>query len=752
MTIKNPFTSRLLAAETSREGDRATTLEAVYAYEVEPEPMSLSGSGGAERVYGGIVTANYFAALGTQPRLGRLLQDSDDAVVGGSAVTVISHELWERRFGSSPAIVGQAISLNSHPFQIVGVAPRGFQGTTVLRSDLWIPVSMIHEGSPRRSAGALTSRGSSWLFMGARLKPGATAAQASAELASIGAALEREYPEANEGRGYKAMPLGLLPGQRNMVAGFLGLLMGIVGLVLMIACVNVAGMLLARAASRQREIAIRIAVGAGRARLIRQLLTETSMLFLAGGCLGLVLTKWLTALLLSVLPQLPVPLAVEIGTDWRVVAFATVVSLAAALLAGLAPAVQASRADLVPALKADAMNAAPSRLRLRNAFVIGQIAMSLMLVIAGGLFLRAIGHALDLNPGFDQTSVDVVSADLSLAGFRQGTGEQFARDLVARTRAIPGVESASLATDLPLDGGRSGMGSITVPGRQPPDGQDSFPADWNAIEPGYFRTLRLPLLRGRDFSDGDAAGSPRVAIINEVFARALWPGGDAVGRQIRVNMTGTPEPATIVGVTSDARLISRDAPAAPAIYVPYAQRFTPRVWLVVRHAGAVSAIPQVRALVRDMNPNLPVTQAMPLDQVTALGLIPLRIALSVAGTLGVVGLLLAAIGIYGVTSYAVSRRTREIGIRIALGANRTTVMSMVLRQGLGLAATGIAIGLALAAAGSGLLQGLLFGIRGLDPLTFAGACLLFTIITLAASYLPARRATAVDPMVALRND
>src|SRR6266542_4176811 len=729
---------------------RSTTLQDIYAYRVEPEAMSLTAGSGAERVYGMVVTANYFNVLGVRPALGRLLQDSDDRADAAHAVAVLSYDTWKRRFGADPAIAGQVITINSRPFMVAGVAPAGFQGTTMMKADLWVPMSALAAAVPRMNPDIFKSRRSVWLAMGARLKDGVSVRQADAEVRTIGRALEQEHPDDNRGKGFAVETSALIPGQMNMVAGFMGLLMVIVGLVLLIACVNVAGMLLARGVARRREIAVRVAIGARPGRLIRQLLTETAILFIVAGAIGVVLTSWLTSLLLALIPSLPVPVGLDIRVDWRVSAFAIVLSLAAALLSGLVPALQASRSDLVPALKTEGLGSGPSsRLRLRNAFVVGQVTMSLMLVIVAGLFLRALQHASEIQPGFDEQRVDVVQLDLSLAGYKQATGQPFVRDFIERTRALPGVESATTTVDLPLDGGRMGFGPIKVPGKTPPRG-DAFWADWNVVEPGFFRTLKLPLLRGRDFSDGDTSTSQPVAIVNEAFTRMIWPGEEALGRQIVVEGDNGPRTVTIVGVASDARLIWLTGNVEPYIYVPCAQRCSARVALLVRTVDGHNVIPEIRQLLRSMNPNLPITEAMPLSSVTAIGLVPQRIAASVAGSLGLVGLLLAAIGIYGVTAYAVSRRTREIGIRIALGADSRAVMRLILRQGLVLAAIGVAIGIAIAAAGSKLLESLLFGVRGLDPLTFGGACLLFAAVTLVASYVPARRAMSVDPMIALR--
>jgi predicted permease len=723
---------------------RVTTLSGLYAHQLEPSPMSLGGAGEAERVYGTLVSGSYFSSLGVTAHLGRLLRDEDDLAIGGNPVLVLSHDLWSRRFAGDSRIVGRSVAINGYPFTVVGVAPPGFQGTTILKGDLWIPLAMLTQAMPDRRATLFTSRGATWLFMGGRLKDGVTVEQANAELGSIGAALQKEHPSTNQEMTFQAAPIAIGPGMTGLVAGFIGLLMGIVTLLLLIACVNLAGMMLARGASRSREIAVRLAIGAGPGRIARQLLTETAVLFVVGCAAGLVLSRWLTALLLSVLPQLPVPLSVQITTDWRVVSFTVVMSIAAAVLCGLAPALQARRTSLVGSLKSDSLGGRTSRLRLRNVFVVGQVTMSLVLVIAAGLFMRALDHAASTPTGFDQRNVEVVSLDLSLGRLTAETGRAFARELLQRTRSLPGVQHAAIAADLPLDGGRMGFGSARVPG-----GDRDIPADWNIVEPGFFRTLDVGVVRGRDFDPRDTGSAPPVVIVNEAFARAAWPGADPIGRQLETDTTEGVRRVTVVGIAQDARFMSVAEPARPYIYAPLGQVYQGRIHLLVKTSG-VTAIPGVRALVREMNPNLPVTEALPLSDVTALGTIPQRIAAAIAGTLGVVGLLLAATGIYGVTSYAVSRRTHEIGIRVALGAERRDVMRLMLRQGATLAAIGVAIGLGLAAAAGQVVESLLYGISGVDPLTFGGACALFLVVGLIATYIPARRALQVDPMVALR--
>jgi predicted permease len=587
--------------------------------------------------------------------------------------------------------------------------------------------------------------------MGGRLRDGVTIQQANAELATLAATLEREHPDSNARMGFTAQPVAVVPGMTNILTGFIGLLMAIVTLLLLIACVNLAGMLLARGAARGREIAVRLAIGAGRGRIARQLLTETAVLFVVGAIAGLALSQWLTKLLLTVLPQLPVPVSVEITTDWRVVVFTVLMSLAASIVCGMAPALQARRMSLVPSLKGDAFGGQPSKLRLRNIFVVGQVTLSLVLVVTAGLFIRALERAASTPSGFDQRNVEVVSLDLSLARYDDRTGRAFVQELLRRARALPVVRSAAIAIDLPLDGGNMGFGTLRVPGSPGADREGNVPADWNIIEPGFFETLGMRLARGRDFDARDVTGAPPAIIVNEAFARAAWPDADPVGRQVESDAFGERSMLTVVGVAADTRMRSIGEPARPYVFVPLGQLYLSRMHLLVRTNGQPASA-EIRSLVRSMNPNLPITEALPLSDVTALGTIPQRIAGAISGTLGIVGLLLAAIGIYGVTSYAVNQRTREIGIRVALGADSSDVLRLVLRQGLMLAGAGVAIGIALAALGSQLLRSLLFGISGVDPLTFGGACLLFAVIALLASYIPARRALAVDPMAALRNE
>jgi predicted permease len=721
---------------------RNTVFTDVYAFRFDAAPMSLGGANGAERIYGSMVTNNYFETLGVQPALGRLFTRDDREEAGAAPVVVLTHHFWTRRFRRDANIVGKPILINGHPFTVIGVAPEGFRGTTLFSADLWVPMSMVAEATPRRGEGMLTSREAVWLLMGGRLKPGITRERAQAELALIGKALEREYPQENRGRGIRVAALSPVPGNGAPIAAFLGGLMIVAALVLAIACANVAGVLLARATSRRREIAMRLALGAGRGRLIRQMLVESTTLFIAGGILGIGLARLMTNLLFSLLPALPVPIDITLSLDARVLLFTVALSLAAALLCGLVPAFNASKGNVVSSLKVDA-GSAPERQRLRNLFVIAQVALSVVLVVGAGLFVRALQRAHRIDPGFDARNVELASLDLSLGGYTETTGPVFARELIAGVRAIRGVQSATLSAVLPLGMGGMGMGRLDLPG-----GPEDITADWNVVEPDYFATLRTPLLRGRDFDVRDREGAPSVAIVNETMARRLWPNQDAIGKVLTFERTRT---LTVIGVARDAKYRSLGDEARMFIYVPMQQQYTPRVTIVARSNGQRIA-PEIRALVASMNSNLPIVTSQTLDEFTKFGLVPQRVAASMSGGLGIVGLLLAAMGVYGVTAYMVTSRTREIGIRVALGAGRRDVLGMVLRRGMLLVGIGIAAGTLLAAAASRVLGSLLFGLPPTDPVTFSAAIALFCTIGLAACYVPARRATEIEPALALRSE
>jgi predicted permease len=723
-------------------------LSGIYGIDLEPSSVALGGEKGAERVYGTLVSGNYFQVLGVTPQVGRLLTPDDDKAPGASPVTVLSDRLWRRRCNADPSIVGETIVLNGNRFTVVGVAPVGFRGTTLLSPELWAPLTMAVEIQPRMSARMFTLRNGSWMLMGGRLAPGVSLEQAQAEITAIAKRLEETYPDSNREMGWKLMGATPVPGELSTyLSAFMAILGAIVGLVLLVASINVAGMMLARAAARRRETAVRLALGASRLQLVRQLLIESLAVFLIGGVAGLLTARWMTSVLLALLPSLPIPLTLALPLDARIMAFGLAVTCVAGLATGLAPALQASKPDLVDTLKGG-RELTFGRFRLRQALVAAQVAGSVLLIVVAGLFARALQHASTINPGFDTTNVEIVALDLSLARHNDTTGPAFLRQVIARIEAMPGVQSATAAIDLPLDGGRFGMGNVWAAGKTEKEAVD---LDWDVVEPGYFRTLRIPLVRGRDFSPSDTKNRPDVAIVNEVAAARLWPGLDPIGRRLIRSLEEGQREVEVVGVERTGKYNALNEQPTAFIYLPYAQAYVPRVSLVIRTSGP-TAIPAVRALIAELNPNLPVIGTSTLDTMSTIALLPQRIAAGIAGALGAVALLIAGIGVYGVTAYSVARRTREFGIRVALGATPRDVLRLVFRQGALLTASGLGLGLLLALGSTQVLASMLFGVRAADPVTFGLAAAIFGALSLAASFVPARRALAIDPTVALRSE
>jgi predicted permease len=753
--------------------ERTKTLAAVFAYEFELQPVNLGHGDVAELAFANHVTPNYFTTLGVMPAAGRLFTPSDEGEAGAAPIAVLSHRVWLRRFNGDAAMVGRTIRINRHPFTVIGVAREGFHGTNVVAPDLWVPMAMadtLQPGTPR-----LVSRRHSGVGIGARLEPGMTTAQAAAELDTIARALAHENPTEDHRTRLRVAGLSSLPGPvAKVAAGFFALLLALVSVVLVIACANVAGVLLARAAARRREIAVRIAIGAGRARLMRQLLTETLLLFVLAGAAGLFLARQMTSLLLRVLPAFPVPIDMSPPLDGRVIVFTGGLSLVAAVLAGLAPALHASRADVVSGLK-DESQGPPERLRTRNAFVIAQIAFSILLVILAGLLMQGLQRSGSINRRFDPRGVEVVSIDLSRGGYTPAAGALFARDLMERLRMLPGVEAATLSEFPPAAGGW--LVRLNVPGVSPADGQAFVAGVWNAVDASYFTTLRIPFLAGRDFNAADRASAEPVVIVSETAARTLWPGQDPIGKYlVRYGASAESDGASrirVVGVARDLTsatggrpTVIRDLRPAGAggtgpaeivrdtvpltMYVPLQQHYIPRLTMLVRTGDGKPKASEIRALVRTMDPDLLLPSVQSLEAQSGPGYVQLRIAAPIAASLGLVGLLLASMGIYGVTAYTTARRTREIGIRMAMGAGRADILQMVLRHGMSLVVVGSVLGMALAGAATRLFARLLFGVAPLDPVTFGGAALLFAVIGLAACYVPARRATRIQAIDALR--
>ena len=729
---------------------RTTTLEHVYAHPLFPKDMTVESENGAEKVVGDVVTTNYFAALGARPAIGRLFLPEDSDALGASPLVVLSHRYWVRSFHGDPSIVGQTIRLNRFPMTVLGVAAEGFQGTTVVAVDLWVPMSMVTSVTGSVPA-SLENRGAGWVVMGARLKPGASIQQATADVASIDRVLRQEYPDHNP-RPLRLLPASPMADKMPLAAAALILLGAIASAVLVIACANVAGLLLARASGRGREMALRLAVGASRFRLIRQLLTETVLLFALGAAAGLAVARAMTTALLSLLPALPIPVHLSLALDWRVVVLACGLALVAALLSGLAPALYASRADVSTVLK-DGAQGVSARLRMRSAFVVAQVSLSLVLVFVGGLFTRALEQASSTNAGFDARGVEVASIDISMGRDEEAAGLSVARELTERVRQVAGVASASMARMLPLANESMGMG-LSLPGAAPQTGgQAEIAGNGNIVMPGYFTAMRIPLRAGRDFTDQDATGAPLVAIVGEAAARRFWPDQDPIGKRLIVNGGSRPgSTIQVVGVAQDIRYRALDFGTVPFVYLPLRQHYTSNLILVVRSVDGRSVTAPVRSAVSGISSDLPALSMQSLDDVVAIALTPQRMGAYVAGSLGLVGVLLAALGIYGVTAYTVSRRAREIAIRTALGAQRGAIMRLVLRQAISLTTIGCAIGLVVGVIAGRVLSMLLVGVSPLDPATLGGAVLLSVAVALAGAYVPISRAMRIEASDALRSE
>ena len=721
--------------------DRNTVFSGLAAYQLTPGAIHLEGAQGAERVFATLVSGNYFEVLGVQPAIGRFFLPEEDGG-GGAPVAVLSHRLWQERFASDPGAVGAPLRLNGQVFTVVGVAAAGFAGSSFLASDLWLPIATQPAAFP--SAGDMLGRREAvWLVGIGRLQPGTAFPAASAAMGLLARQLEEAYPDVNEGKGVVLLPSSRVPGDfGQLVRRFSAILMAIVVLVVLVASLNLAGMLIARAAARRRELAVRQALGAGCARLVRLLMTEMAVLALLGGAAGLLLSLWMTPLLRALLPQAPLPVLVDIAPDWRVVAFALLLPVVTVGLAALVPALQAARAEVIEGLK-DAATA--GRARLRSVLAVAQVALSLLLVVAAGLLLRALDRAAKIDPGFDPDGVQVVSLDLSLAGLDDETGPVVLDRLREEIAALPGVASVATAADLPLDLSGLGLGGIVVPGRLPPDGEDSFSADWNVVSPGYFRTVGPRLLRGRDFGAEDVRGGARVAIVNETAAASLWPDEEALGKEFQ----NQGAPVRVIGVAANAKYRSLAEAPRLFVYVPASQTYMPRLSLLARSEPA-AFYPAVRELVRRADPRLAIVTARPLTEIAALQMMPLRLAASVAGSLGGFALLLSALGLYGVCAWSVTRRTREIGVRVTLGASPAAIARIIALEGLRLAALGCVAGLLGALAAVRLISSLLFGMSAFDPAAFVAGAVVLAAVASIACWLPARRAARLDPVRALR--
>ncbi|HEY7686434.1 MAG TPA: ABC transporter permease [Gemmatimonadales bacterium] len=717
-----------------------------------PRPFNLSAGGETQRTWGEEVSDNYFDVLGIRPVSGRFFRAEEGLRAGDEPVAVIGDGLWRQRFGSDPALIGRSVRINGHPFTVIGIAPPGFAGLVRgLKTDLWTP--FLFHGLLNIGTSDLTSRGSRGLLLIGRLKPGVAPSTAKARFDVLARGLHEAFPDdwtdvQDRSRVITVTPerdARVSPAARGPVIGFIGMLMAVVGLVLLICCANVANLLLARAAGRTHELAVRLALGAKRSRLIRQLLTESVLLAGLGGLAGVLVALWTTGLLMGFQPSLPIPVALDLTPDVRVLGFTVLVALATGIVFGLAPALKATRPDLVPMLKDQTavLGTGRRRLSLRDALVMGQVAVSLVLLVMAGLFLRSLGKARSMDPGFDPRGIILLSTQLSVQGYDSSRAHAFYEQLLERARGLPGVRAASLAEEVPLSLA-TGRRGVQIDGYVPRPGEDlEFPA--NTVSDGYFRAMSIPIVRGREFESRDRAGAPLVAIVNETFARRFWPGQDPLGKRI-----GWPDAwREVVGIARDGKYGSLGEEPRPYFYSPLAQRPATDLTLHVRAADPAAVQPVLGALVRQLDADLPV-RITSMEEHLGLTLLSQRIGATLLGIFGALGVLLASIGLYGVLAYTVARRTREIGVRIALGAAAKDVRRLVVGHALRLVGVGAAVGLVLAFIAGRLAAGFLFGVAPADLVTFVVVPLLLGAVALVASWIPSLRATTLDPIAALR--
>jgi putative ABC transport system permease protein len=720
---------------------QATSFERMGGY--AGGAVTLTGYGEADGLDASFVTGEFFQTLGVQPLTGRPFTVSDN-VKGAAPVAILSEGLWRRRFAADPAILGRGITLDSTGFTVVGVMPASFEFPyQVDRPEIWLPMA-----ADPFVAGLMDGRGASFMNAVGRLRPGVTAAQAAGELAAIAARLAQQYPTSNAGRTVTAVPL-----RDDIVGDYrrgLVLLLGAVGVVLLIACANVANLLLARGAARQKEMAIRIALGAGRVRLIRQLLIESLALSIAAGIVGVILAMWGIAALVAATP-LEIPRLQAARIDTVVLTFTTLVSMATGIVFGVAPALQLSRPDHGDALNdAGRGSSGASAARTGRALVVAEIALSLVLLSGAGLLVRSFLHLQRVEPGF--TPQRAATMQLLLPGSRypdQQAQVRFFRQLADRAASAPGVRSAAVATTLPMSGSNLGAG-FTIDGRPLANPADRPTAAGFAISPDYLATMGIPLVRGRAFTAHDDENAPPVAIINEAMARRFWPGEDPIGRGLSSYGGVSRE---VVGVVGDVKTRELSEAAGPQLYTPFPQTPWPFLAVVARTDGDPAALTAtLRQAVAAVDPDLAAGDVRTIDDYLTQAVATPRFNATLIAGFAALALFLAGCGLYGVMSYSVAQRTREIGIRMALGAQPTDVRGMVVSQALRMGVTGLVIGVFAALAAARLLAGLLFDISPSDPATLATVCGMLLSVVLVAAYFPARRATRVDPMVALRSE
>ena len=735
-----------------------TVFRDLLAY--SPSIGALKARDRSRMALGEVVTGNYFQVLGVPAAIGRTLLPEDDRP-GAPRVTVISHAIWTRDFGRDPSALGRTLLIHGQPYTIVGVAPESFTGLVpMLQPEMWTTIAWVEDVEPAgiqdvvpspAGTSRLDRRGQRWLFMKGRLKEGETAARAQANLQTLMTRLAATHPKTNDQRPIAtAAGVRIHPDADRLLRPIAAGLFIALGLVLVIACANVANMLLARASGRQREIGIRLAIGASRRRLIQQLLTESLVLAALGAFAGITFAAFAIQLIASLPLPVPVPVALDLHIDLRVVFFTTLVATIAGLFAGLAPALRATRVDLAADMKGEATVAsAGRRWTMRDGLVVVQTAVTLVLLVAAGLLTRSILQAQRVDLGFRADGAAALGTELGLIGYDEERASALLARAAGRIAALPGVTSVARAVRQPL-AINFNRNTIFFPEKMVP-GDRGTPISATWVDQHYFETLDIPLLRGRDFNSGETPASSRVAIVNEAFARRYWPGQDALGRRFRTRTTDGPE-FEVVGVVADYKVETVGEKPTPYIHYALSQRtFTGEVLIARTASDAGVLLAAMRREVLALEPNAVFLDNQTMEAQVAASLLPARLAAQTLGIVGAVATLLAGAGLYGVIAYAVGRRTREIGIRLALGATPGDVLRMVMRQGLAIVLTGLAVGLALSWAASRALAAALYGIGAADPAAWAGAVAVMLAAAAVANYLPARRAARVNPSVALRS-
>jgi predicted permease len=717
----------------------------------------LSAGGPADHVYASCVTGNYFSALGLRPALGRLFFPGEGERPGEDTTVVLGYAYWKRKFGGDRAVIGKAVRLNGESATIIGVAPKGFRGTfSLLTMDAYLPMTMV--AKEQEIAGLFTDRTLRQITAMARLKPGVSLAAARSSVNVIAGRLAAQYGDADKGNFVRVLPEKLArptPEIGTLMPAVAALFLVLAAMVLLLVCVNVAGILLARATVRSREMAVRAALGAGRGRLVRQMLTEAILLSALGGAAGVILGGWASGSLGSLLPHTSVPVSFDFHFDWRVAMYSSAIVLFAGMIVGLWPALRSAGANLGEVLHEGGRgnSAGITRHRARSVLVAMQVAGSLVLLIVAALFARSLQRAEGMYLGFDPSHVAFVVTDPHEAGFDQARTERFNRQLEDRVRALPGVESASLSYTVPMSLLTNGT-HVYFEGRPLRPGQQAPMIVFNLVDPAYFGTMRVPLLRGRSFTDSDSESAVPIAIVNQTMAEDFWPGEDPIGKRFSVD-TAPGRFVEIVGVSAKGSYNTMGETAQPFFYLPLAQSWDPIHTIEVRSSRPLEPLlVELQQEVHSLSPEVPILDAETMQQCLAglNGFFIFRLGAIMASVMGFIALALACVGVYGVVSFSTAQRTNEIGIRMALGANRPDILKLVLRQGIAIVAIGIFAGLIGGWALARAMARFAAGPSNPGPFILGGAALLLTFVALLASYIPARRASRVDPMVALRHE